>query len=210
MPVICWYCDVRPLSDPALFSQGMSLLPWEERRKKVMLFRFDRDRRLCLGAGLLLAHALRQAGAMDLSLRCLSDGKPVLVNEPKIHFNLSHSGFLAVCAVADQAVGVDVEEKQHADIGVMDMCFQPIEQEWIDRAEDQAREFTRLWTRKESYLKLRGTGLTCPPSSFCVLPGIDSQNGIVYSEIDEMGHMICVCTQQSDTVIFKEWSLQRL
>lgn len=68
MGITCWVCDVRPLSDPALFSQGMSLLPWEERRVQVMRFRFDKDRRLCLGAGLLLAHALRHAGATDLSL----------------------------------------------------------------------------------------------------------------------------------------------
>ena len=210
MSVICWYCDVRPLSDPALFSRGMSLLPWEERREQVMRFRFDKDRRLCLGAGLLLAYALRQAGAKDLSLRRFSNGKPVLANDPNIHFNLSHSGTLAVCAVSDHPVGVDVEEKQNAAPGVMDMCFQPIEREWIDQAEDQCRAFTRLWTRKESYLKLLGAGLTCPPNSFCVLPGKDTANGMGYSEIVEMDHMICVCTQQNDAVIFKEWKLQRL
>ena len=196
MSVTCWYCDVRPLSDPVLFSRGMALLPWEERRDQVMRFRFDKDRRLCLGAGLLLAWALHQAGATDLSLCRLRYGKPVLANNPDIHFNLSHSGMLAVGAVSDQPVGVDVETLQNADSGIMDMCFHPIEQEWINHAKDQRREFTRLWTRKESYLKLRETGLACTLNSFCVLPGKDFPNGISYSEKDEMGHMICVYTTQ--------------
>ena len=205
MSVICWYYDVRQLTDSSLFARGMSVLPWEERREQVMRFRFDKDRRLCLGAGLLLAYALRQAGATDLSLCRLSNGKPVLTNAPNIHFNLSHSGTLATCAVSAQPVGVDVEVLQNADPGVVAMCFQPIEQEWINQADDQRRAFTRLWTRKESYLKLRGTGLTCPPDSFCVLPGKDAPDGISYSEMDEADHMICVCTQQNNAVVFKRW-----
>ena len=205
MSVICWYFDVRPLCDPALFSRGMSALPWEERREQAMRFRFEKDRRLCLGAGLLLAYALRQAGATDLSLRRLSNGKPVLINAPNIHFNLSHSGTLAACAVSDRPVGVDVEALQSVEPGVVAMCFQPIEQAWINQADDRSRAFTRLWTRKESYLKLRGTGLTCPLDSFCVLPGKDAPDGVCYSEMDEMDHLICVCTQQNDAVIFKQW-----
>ena len=74
-PVVCWTCDVGPLADPARFARGMAALPWADRREKVMAFRFDRDRRLCLGAGLLLAHALRRAGAKNLAL-CRLPGPP--------------------------------------------------------------------------------------------------------------------------------------
>ena len=204
MSVICWYFDVRPLSDSSLFSLGMSVLPWEERREQVMRFRFEKDRCLCLGAGLLLAYALRQAGVTDLKLCRLANGKPVLANAPNIHFNLSHSGTIAACAVSDRPVGVDVETLQDADPGVVAMCFQPIEQEWINNANDRRRAFTRLWTRKESYLKLLGTGLTCPSASFCVLPGMDVPDGNCYSEMEEMGHLICVCTQQNNDVAFKQ------
>ena len=38
MSVMCRYCDVRPLSDPELFSRGLSVLPWEECREQPMLF----------------------------------------------------------------------------------------------------------------------------------------------------------------------------
>ena len=208
MSISCWYCDVQSLSDPALFSRCMSLLPWEERRKQVMRFRFEKDRRLCLGAGLLLAYALRHVGASNLSLRRLPNGKPALDACPDIHFNLSHSGTLAVCAVSDQPVGVDVEVLQSAAPGVEAKCFQPREREWIHRSDDPDRAFTRLWTRKESYLKLLGTGILCSLDSFCVLPEKDIQNHIVFSETERINCLICVCTLQKDTVVFKRWRIQ--
>ena len=204
MTVTCWYCDVRPLANPSLFARGMAALPWAERREQVMRFHFEKDRLLCLGAGLLLAHALRRAGARDLSLRRLPNGKPVPVNAPGIHFNLSHSGTLAVCAVSDQSVGVDVEVIQRADPGVVAMCFQPSEQAWLNRSDDPCRAFTRLWTRKESYLKLLGTGLSHPLDSFAVLPAEKTPDGVAYYEKKIAGHLLCVCAPQSDAVIFKE------
>ena len=207
MGITCWVCDVRPLSDPALFSRGMSSLPWGERREQVMRFRLEKDRRLCLGAGLLLAHALRHAGAADLSLCRLPNGKPVLAACPDIHFNLSHSGTLAVCAVSDQPVGVDVEVLQSVDPCVAELCFQPPELEWMNQFEDPAHPFTRLWTRKESYLKLLGTGLSRSPDSFCAIPGEDTPAGCTFSEREKDGHLICVCSVQNNAVLFKEWNL---
>ena len=209
MSVVCWYCNVQPLSDEALFSRRLSLLPWEERREKVMRFRFDKDRRLCLGTGLLLAYALRRAGASDLSLHTLPNGKPILANDPNIHFNLSHSGLLAVCAVSDHPVGVDVEPLRDAIPEVVTMCFQTAEQEWIKASDDPGYAFSRLWTRKESYLKLSGEGLSRPLDSFCVLPGKGAPKEAHFAESEEMGHLICVCTRQNDAVIFNQWEVSQ-
>lgn len=205
MPADCWYCDVRALSDPALFSRGMSMLPWEERRERVTRFRFEKDRRLCLGAGLLLAHALRRAGVSDLSLRLLSNGKPVLSACPDVRFNLSHSGTLAVCAVSDHPLGVDAEVLQGVHPEVSALCFQKAEQEWIDQAADPGRAFTRLWTRKESYLKMLGTGLNSPLNSFSVLPGEPAPEGCAFTEQEIGEHLICVCAHPDKKVVFREW-----
>ncbi len=206
MSISYWFCDVSPLSDPALFSRGMTLLPWEERRERVMRYRFDKDRRLCLGAGLLLAFALRQAGASNLNLRALPNGKPVLTASPDIHFNLSHSGILAVCAVSDQPVGVDVEVIQSANPEIGALCFQKQELAWINQSNDPARAFTRLWTRKESYLKRLGTGLTDDPRAFSVLPG-GKPEGVAFYEYEEMSHLICVCTLTSEVLAFNRMML---
>lgn len=198
MMLICWTWDVSPLADPRRFEAGMSALPWEKRREKVLSYRFGKDRRLCLGAGLLAAYALREAGVRDLAMDFLAFGKPVLANCPGIHFNLSHSGTLAVCAVSDRPVGVDAEEMQKADMRVADLCFQPAEKEWILASADPDRSFTRLWVRKESFLKLLGTGFSRPANTFSALPGEKTEGGPRFAEREENNCLLCVCSPGQD------------
>ncbi len=205
MNTICYYFDVSALSTQERFAQGMASLPWEERRQKILRYHFDRDRRLSLGAGLLLAYALREAGAEDLSLAYSEHGKPYLLSYPDLHFNLSHSGTLALCAVSDRPVGADVERPGRADQAVARRCFLPQELEWMENAPDRARAFTRLWTRKESYLKLLGTGLAREMNSFSVLPGEAMEDGAAFTEKEVSGHLICVCTPGQEAEIV-EWN----
>jgi 4'-phosphopantetheinyl transferase len=203
--VLCWIYDVSELSDPLRFSRGMAALPWEERREKVMRFRFEKDRRLCLGAGLLAAEALRRAGATDLRLRFSEYGKPSLPAHPGIHFNLSHSGTLAVCAVSDEPVGVDTERLTAFSPEVASLCFQPREQAWLEAREDHDLAFTRLWTRKESWLKYLGTGLSLPAASFSALPGETPGEEITLTEYAAGNHRICVCARTGREVSFRFW-----
>jgi len=201
MPVVCWYWDVVPLRIPELFADGMKELPWEERQKKVMAYRFDCDRRLCLGAGLLLAYALRQAGQEDLRLETGEEGKPFLVNHPELSFNLSHSGDLAVCVVSDAPVGVDVEVLREAYPEIEDACFCPEERLWLEQSGDRERAFYRLWTRKESYLKMLGTGLSENLDSISV---IGEKPGLCFCETEVKGHRICVCASGELEVCFRK------
>ena len=204
MNTICYYYDVSALSQPERFAQGLAALPWEERRERILRYRFDRDRLLSLGAGLLATYALREAGAEDLTLSYGEQGKPALLFHPDLHFNLSHSGTLAVCAVSDRPVGADVETLNRAKPAVARRCFQPRELEWMERSLDWDRAFTRLWTRKESYLKQLGTGLAREMDSFSVLPGEPMENGAVFTEAEISGHLICVCTAGQKAEII-EW-----
>lgn len=186
---------------------GLERLAWPERREKVGRFLFVKDQRLCLGAGLLAEHLLRRAGATDLTIGYGEHGKPYLVNHPSIHFNLSHSGSLAVCAVADVPVGVDVETIHDHGDAVAQYCFQPAELEWLDRAPDRALAFTRLWVRKESYIKLTGTGLSREPRTLSVLPGEPVENGAKLKEYAVRDTLLCVCTNVSREVRLTKWSL---
>ena len=206
MTTICYCYNISELSDPSLFNRAMEALPWEERRRKVLRFRPKQERMRCLGAGLLAAFALRSAGAEDLRMSCGPQGKPELAAHPDIHFNVSHSGSLAVCAVSDAPVGVDVEHSRKILWGVVRRFFRPEEQEWLERSPDPDRDFTRLWTRKESFLKRSGEGLSRPMDSFCVLPDMSAENQAVFSEIIQDGHYICVCSGTGEAV-FKRWSL---
>lgn len=205
----CWVCDVTALEDPLLFSKGMAALPWKERREKVERFRFAEDRRRCLGAALLALHALRQAGAEDLRIAVNEYGKPALAGCQGIHFNLSHSGKLAVCAVSGHPVGADVEAPGRDFDRIASYCFRQDEQEWMSRSENKNRDFLRLWTRKESYVKLLGVGLSCPVSSFSVLPGGEKEREVTFSEWETDGYRICVCSFEKQPVRFLQWRIDR-
>jgi 4'-phosphopantetheinyl transferase len=112
---------------------------------------------------------------------------------------------MAVCAVADRPVGVDTEKKGIDPGGIGEICFRPREREWISASPDPEEAFIRLWTRKESYLKLTGTGLAVAPDTFSVLPGEAPEDGIAWKEERVGEYLICVCTRGERKVIFRPW-----
>ena len=202
----CWYYCVDELKNPERFERGMHLLPWEERREKVLRYRFDKDRRLCRGAGILALYALKECGAWDLSLRCAAEGKPFLAGEPHIFFNLSHSGCDAVCAVSEEEVGVDVEEIGRGGADVARISFVREEIDWRKRQEDRDRAFFRLWTRKESYVKCLGRGFSMDLKSFSVSPEDDGTCAHHFHEMEVDAHMLCVCARGQQDAVFRQFS----
>ncbi|MFI9360452.1 4'-phosphopantetheinyl transferase family protein [Kitasatospora sp. NPDC053057] len=87
-------------------------------------------------------------------------GKPVVADAPGLHFSLSHSGDLALLAVAPRPVGVDVElVRSGRDVDRVARRFFPHqERELVARGGHPA--FARLWTRKEACVKAAGGRLT--------------------------------------------------
>ncbi len=76
-----------------------------------------------------------------------------------VDFNISHCKNAIAVALYDHPVGVDVESFRHAEEPLLKRTMNPEEQAEVRAATDPAETFTRLWTRKEAVLKLRGTGL---------------------------------------------------
>ncbi|MCU6707386.1 4'-phosphopantetheinyl transferase superfamily protein [Paenibacillus sp. J5C_2022] len=105
-------------------------------------------------------------------------GKPMLPDNPSIHFNVSHSGQWVVCLLGSCPVGVDVEEVAAIDMELGKTCFAPEEYESILREKGESRlsRFYELWTLKESYSKAIGRGLSLPLQSFRI--EIDSNRSI--------------------------------
>lgn len=91
-------------------------------------------------------------------------GKPVLKDCTNLFFNISHSGDYAVCAVSKQPVGIDIERIGAYQPNVARRVCSDAEQKLLEQCEDPARLFYRLWTLKESYVKLTGTGISVPLS----------------------------------------------
>ena len=204
MAVKCYYFDVSALTG-AQYDAALAALPWEERRQRVGRLARPEARLLCLGAGALLAWTLGQAGAADLTLAYGNNGKPRLAHYPDIHFSLSHSGTLAVCAVADKAVGVDVERPRAVSEALVRRVLTAEEQTWLAGQADPKAAFIRLWTRKESFLKLTGEGLSRAPDSFSVLPQADDIAPAGFAERDISDYRVCVCCEGAETTPFFPW-----
>ena len=47
------------------------------------------------------------------------------------------------------------------------------EWEWLQQSEQKELDFLRLWTLKESYMKMTGKGMSLPLDSFEVVPTAD-------------------------------------
>ena len=115
------------------------------RREKARRLRRGPSRLLSIGAGLLIARFF--PGKEPL---IAPGGKPYIPGGPE--FSLSHSGALAVIALADVPVGADAEKDRPVGEAVRLRALTGAE-----RAD--SRDFLFFWTRKEAALKCLGTGV---------------------------------------------------
>lgn len=98
-------------------------------------------------------------------------GRPELVSDIGLQFNLTHTNGLIALAVTTQApVGIDVEylNRQAGIPKLASRYFSDEENSALYRlpAEAWSQRFYDLWTLKEAYLKACGTGLTTPLRDF--------------------------------------------
>lgn len=92
-------------------------------------------------------------------------GKPYLKGMEQYQYNISNTEGMVVCALSDVSVGVDVERKKPFRESILRKCASPLEKEYILSGADKAQQeerFFRLWTLKESYIKMTGEGMCLP------------------------------------------------
>ena len=95
-------------------------------------------------------------------------GKPWFPQYPRCHFNLSHSGDLALCGVGEHPLGVDVELVRPRREGLARYVLSEEEYAWFTlRGGDWGSLYT-LWTLKEARVKCSGTGLRQAPRTIAV------------------------------------------
>ena len=157
----------KPLTDSGLFARALCLVS-NERREKVLRYRFTKDRSLSLGAGLLLEYALAEYGAAaGISLSYGPYGKPLLPGE-NFCFSLSHSSEYVMLAAGKRKCGCDLEQIETANLDIARRFFHPAEYRQLCEAPSEKRNhlFYRFWTLKESYMKMTGEGFHLSPSDF--------------------------------------------
>ena len=176
--------SAEALVSPLLYAEAYALMP-EARIRKTDRYRQEKDRRHSVAAGLLLRKTVLDAGIDPGILEHLEEGeqgKPFCAGLP-FRFNLSHSGDFAVCAAAREAIGIDIEVSRVLSEAVKKRVFTESERRLMrsggfrdtgkgllfpketgdGQDEREASAGICLWTVKESYLKMKGAGITVDP-----------------------------------------------
>ena len=84
-------------------------------------------------------------------------GAPYLENGP--YFSISHCKQGIAVAVSETPIGIDIETIRPLNEGLVRKTMNDVEQTHIFSSSHPETEFIRLWTQKEAYVKMQGTGI---------------------------------------------------
>lgn len=151
----------------------------EDERERAARFFFEKDRRrFTVARGILRTLLAGYLGIRPEAVRFRYGlrGKPFLEPEggaETLRFNLSHSNEMALLAFSPgRELGIDIEwmRANLACEQIAERFFSPSEVGTLRSLppEVRPRAFFTCWTRKEAFIKARGTGLSSPLAEFDV------------------------------------------
>ncbi len=142
-----------------------------ERRNKICKFRYIKDQMLSLSSELMMRYIISQELSIPFQKITFSihkSGKLFLEGYPNYHFSISHSE-KKVAFVSDiTPVGIDIEKEGKSLESVAKRYFHPDELRIHKDNNFTNRDFYRIWTAKEAYVKLLGIGITDEFSLFSI------------------------------------------
>lgn len=185
----------------------------EERRRKLLSFRFMEDKLRGVTGDMLMRAVLPQmldCTADELKFGTNLYGKPILLGHDKVGFNISHSGDWVVLAAGSSGrIGIDIERINVMDLELARQFY--TEEEYGAIMKHQSHEgrllqFFRIWTAKESYIKATGKGLSIPLDSFSTVEGdVMAKRQFIESELWyfctfslEEGYLLTACADTDD------------
>ena len=204
-----YVADISNLPDPMSNLELLHKLPLD-RQQRIHNLKQEKSRKQSMGVGLLLQKVLALYHMQDSQVYVGEHGKPMVEG---LEFSLSHSGNLVACVVSEKSVGCDVEELRKAPKGVAERYFSESEQAYLScfSGEEYDKVFFKLWTMKESYVKMTGEGLGVAQGEYEV--AIDRRvhdwhdgsvqvlrngeiQGCHMDSVELQGHIISICAEE--------------
>ncbi|MCL1990147.1 MAG: 4'-phosphopantetheinyl transferase superfamily protein [Defluviitaleaceae bacterium] len=189
-----------------------SLLPFisTRRREKINRYKHVEDKVLSLYGELMIRMGLSKELGLnndELTFNFNEYGKPYCHMYSHMKFNLSHTRTcIIVCFSENKEVGIDVERLINPPLEIMDLCFHKNEIDYVNNPKiSKIRSFFEIWTKKEAYLKWKGTGMVSD------LDKIDtcSVDKKFYSYISE-DYLCTVCSEDVEEVEVQSLSKEDL
>lgn len=102
-------------------------------------------------------------------------GKPWFPDHPGLHFSLSHSRGLSLCALGEAPLGADIERVRERSGGLPRYTLSDGEYGWFQSRGSRWEDFYTLWTLKEARVKCTGEGLFCRPPRGISVPLLEPE-----------------------------------
>jgi len=157
------YVDAEALSAEEYLT-CLSLLPEEKRRRLDRLASPLSKRLSAAGVFLALSLAAELTGARpeELAISYDARGKP-FVDGSHLFVSIAHSGVYALAAASFRPVGADIERIRPIKPAAAERFCSAEEAAYLRSEEGPfVLRAVRLWTMKEAFGKLRGTGVFAP------------------------------------------------
>lgn len=148
-----------------------------------------------------LLHMINNLNCSEEDIIYNKYNKPMLKNNNK-YFNISNAGDISLYVEDDCEIGIDIEEIDEKNIDIKNYAFNENEILYIDKNEIDNMHL--LWTRKEAFVKMLGTGFIEKPSDlkvdFCIkgeLNDVVNFNGDIYYLITKKykNYYISICSK---------------
>ncbi len=192
-----------------------SLLPHasEERRLFLKGWKSTKNKYTSL-AGEVLAKLLlsKESGcpAAKLEIKRSANGKPYS-DIPGLFFNISHSDYMVMCAIADEEIGVDLQKVKKYSAKFEKNVLSKAEEESAPAGLDARNKYiTDIWCKKESYYKYTGSGIIEKPKALDTKEILEKQQAAWYCS--ELPHDYCyaICKKAVEEPVFIEVDLAGL
>ena len=143
------------------YEDVFDLLP-TERQYKVLKYKSTAAKNLSAAAYMLLKFAVKDfAGLNEVPETVLNEhGKPYFKNIDDLYFNLSHCETGVACGISKNEIGVDIQDIRKYSEATVKKIMTAGEREIIEKSNTPERAFAKIWSMKESYVKLKGEGLS--------------------------------------------------
>ncbi|NOR33206.1 MAG: 4'-phosphopantetheinyl transferase superfamily protein [Bacteroidales bacterium] len=164
-----WTVSIGALKDQ---SDSLKSLLSEEENRKVSFYKFEQTQLSYIVSQAVLRMLLSSyldVKPADVKMGAHKKGKPYLIHDRTVFFNISNSHDLCVFAFScDAEVGIDMEKIR--DLSDIDQLIEKnlTRRERSYLIKDPAHKlnwFFRFWTFKESYLKAIGEGMRLTPEN---------------------------------------------
>ena len=195
--------NIQNLPDPKENPQILENI-WQERKEKILSYQFENGRKESLGSALMLQKVLSKNNLNPQYIKYGKNGKPEIEG---LHFNISHAENFVICSVSENPVGCDIEKIRSIKSGFEKRFFTQNEVSYLDKfsGEEKLKQFFRLWTMKESYMKFTGDGMKLALNRFEFIIE-DSvkvfRDGILIpcfiKEYEFLDYCISVCCEKND------------